>query len=121
MCIGLLGDQREVPLGVGVAEHDLGIWAKLLIQPRQLTEAAVVRHDAAVHGEGVSVEHRPSASARQALIAMLTPPPAAPPRARQPLPGQLTGRIAACGLDFSGEHNGRGTATPVPCGGRPSG
>ena len=68
MGIGLLSDQREVPLGVGVAGHEAGVMAKLLFQPGQLTEPAVVRHDPAVHGERVSVEDRPATRGRPAHV-----------------------------------------------------
>jgi hypothetical protein len=34
--LGLLGDQRDVPLGVGVTENQAGVRAELLRQPRQL-------------------------------------------------------------------------------------
>ncbi len=35
--VGLLGDQREVPFGIGVTEHEVAIGAELRIQLRQLT------------------------------------------------------------------------------------
>ena len=53
--VGLLGDQREVPLGVGVAEDQAGVGAELGFQPGEITEAAVVRHHAAVHDERVGI------------------------------------------------------------------
>ena len=62
--VGLLGDQREVPLGVGVAQHQAGVRAELRLQPGERAEASVVGHHAALHPERVGVTHRPSARRR---------------------------------------------------------
>ena len=62
--VGLLGDQREVPLRVGVAQHQVGVRAQLRLQPGERAKAPVVGHDAALHPERVGVTHRPTARRR---------------------------------------------------------
>jgi hypothetical protein len=53
--VGLLGDQGEVALGVGVAVHQVRVVTQPLIEPGHLPEPAVVGHDPPAHGERVRV------------------------------------------------------------------
>jgi hypothetical protein len=46
--------------------HKIAVLAELLVEPIDLTEPAVVRHDAAGHGERVSILHRTAARCRPA-------------------------------------------------------
>ena len=63
--VGLLGDQREVPLGVGVARAPGRRYGPSSASSRaQRAEASVVGHDAALHTERVGVTHRPPARRR---------------------------------------------------------
>lgn len=66
--VGLLGDQREVPLGVGIAPHQFPVAAQLFLQPAQLAQPAVVRHDPAAHREWVSVGQGPVPRGRVANV-----------------------------------------------------
>ena len=66
--VNLLGDQCEVPFGVGITKHHPPIRTQLLIQARNLTEPPVMRHDATLHGERVGVLRRPSARGRPAHV-----------------------------------------------------
>ena len=68
MGVDLLGNQREVPLRIGVAQHHASIGPKFLVQRARSPEPAIVRHDPALHGERMGVQHCPAARGRKAHV-----------------------------------------------------
>jgi hypothetical protein len=63
--VGLLGDQREEPFGIGVTEYQVAVGTEPRVELRQLAEPAVVRHDPASHRKRMGVLHRPAARRRE--------------------------------------------------------